>query len=236
MGYRDDIGNLIIKGDLKRLLKKSAEFHGHICSYSAYGVKAGCYAMKELTVSNTGMEEVIAILETNNCFSDGIQVVTGCTFGNNALIFNDIGKTAATIINRASKESIRLALKKDFCDSRKEIYPKVFDFFERIVTKRQQVSDAERKEFSKLSEKMAVSELSVPETEMFDIKREKITPPHYAPIYDSVICSMCGESVMESKARIREGKPICIACSGEWHFYMDGYGISYIKWKGEIQK
>ena len=233
MGYRDDIGELIVKGDLKGLLEKTAELHGHICSHSVYGVKAGYYAMKELTVSNTGMEEVIAILETNNCFSDGIQVVTGCTFGNNGLIFYDIGKTAVTIINRENKESIRLALKKDFWDARGEKYPKLWDYFDRIVAKRETVSDAERKEFSKLSEEMAINELDVPETEMFDIKRGKINPPEFAPIFKSVTCSVCGENVMESRARIRQEKPICIACSGEWHFYMDGYGINYKKWDKE---
>lgn len=229
MGYRDDINKLIIKDDLKGLLKKTAELHGHICSHSVYGVKAGYYAMKKLAVSNTGMEEVIAILETNNCFSDGIQMATGCTFGNNALIFNDIGKTAVTVINRRNKESIRLVLNKDFWDSRKEVYPQVFDFFERIVTRRQKVSASEKQKFFKLTEKMALSELKVPETEMFDIESKKIEPPKYAPIYDSVICSICGERIMESRARIKEGKPVCITCSGEWYFYMDGYGISYKK-------
>ncbi|MDZ7838898.1 MAG: FmdE family protein [Actinomycetota bacterium] len=102
MGYRDKIDEFIRESNLEGLLLKSAEFHGHICSFSAYGVKAGYYAMKKLALNNEGMEEVLAIVETNNCFSDGIQLVTGCTFGNNALIFNDLGKTAVTVINRAS--------------------------------------------------------------------------------------------------------------------------------------
>jgi formylmethanofuran dehydrogenase subunit E len=68
------------------LLKKSGELHGHFCNYLSYGIIAGVYALKKLGVSHTGMEELIAITETNNCFSDGIQMVTGCTFGNNALI------------------------------------------------------------------------------------------------------------------------------------------------------
>ncbi|MCL4502615.1 MAG: FmdE family protein [Deltaproteobacteria bacterium] len=40
---------------------------------------------------------MVAIVECNNCFTDGIQAVTGCTFGNNALIFQDLGKTAVTV-------------------------------------------------------------------------------------------------------------------------------------------
>jgi len=232
MGYRDDINRLITNNDLEGLLEKTAELHGHICSHSAYGVKAGYYAMKKLAVSNTGMEEVIAILETNNCFSDGIQMVTGCTFGNNALIFNDIGKTAVTVINRRNKESVRLVLRKTFWDSREEVYPQVFDLFERVVIKRQKVSASEKKRFLKLTEEMAISELKVPETDMFEIRIGRIEPPEYAPIYDSVTCSVCGESVMESRARIKEGRPVCITCLADCFFYMDGYGISYKKYKG----
>jgi formylmethanofuran dehydrogenase subunit E len=231
MGYRDDINRMIMRNDLESLLKKTSELHGHICSHSAYGVKAGYYAMKNLAVTNTGMEEVIAVLETNNCFSDGIQMVTGCTFGNNALIFNDVGKTAVTVINRMNKNSIRLVLNKGFWDSREEVYPKVFGLFKRIVTERQKVSDLEKKEFFKLTEQMAMSELKVPETDMFDIKMGKAEPLEYAPIYDSVTCSVCGESIIENRARIKEEKPVCIKCSADWFFYMDGYGISYKKYK-----
>ena len=55
------------------------------------------------------MEELIAIVETNNCFSDGVQVVTGCTFGNNGLIYKDLGKTAVTVAKRDGT-AIRIVL------------------------------------------------------------------------------------------------------------------------------
>ncbi len=73
------------------------------------GVIAGYLAVRELGVKSRGMEEVIAIVETNNCFADGIQVVTGCTFGNNALIFKNVGKTAVTVAKQDGT-AIRIAL------------------------------------------------------------------------------------------------------------------------------
>jgi len=97
---REEIERLIRKGDLEALLRKAAEIHGHFCSYLACGVKAGYIAVKELGIESTGMEEVIAIVETNNCFSDGVQIITGCTFGNNGLIYKDFGKTAVTAAKR----------------------------------------------------------------------------------------------------------------------------------------
>lgn len=71
-------------------------------------MKAGYLAITELDVKGTGMEEVIAIVETNNCFSDGVQIVTGCSFGNNALIYKDVGKTAVTVAKRDGS-AIRIA-------------------------------------------------------------------------------------------------------------------------------
>jgi len=60
--YREDIEELIKKGDLKGLLEKTGELHGHFCSHSAYGVKAGYIAMCELGITNTGMGEIVAIV------------------------------------------------------------------------------------------------------------------------------------------------------------------------------
>lgn len=97
---RAEIEQLIEHGDLEGLLKKTGELHGHYCPYLGYGVKAGYIAMQELGIKSKGMEEVIAIVETNNCFSDGIQMITGCTFGNNALIYKDYGKNAVTVAKR----------------------------------------------------------------------------------------------------------------------------------------
>ena len=89
---RKNIEELTETGDLKGLLEKTGEFHGHFFVYSACGVKAGYIAMRELGIKNTGMKDFVAIVETNNCFSDGIQVITGCTFGNRTLISKISGK------------------------------------------------------------------------------------------------------------------------------------------------
>jgi formylmethanofuran dehydrogenase subunit E len=61
---------------------------------------------------------------------------------------------------------------------------------------------------------------------MFRIKRMKITVPEYAPIFASVRCSICGEKVMEARARLKEGKAVCMDCAGGEHYVLDGRGIS----------
>ena len=77
---RAPIEELIRQGDLEGLLRKAGELHGHFCPYVALGVRAGYLALTALGIEqNLGMEEALAVVETNNCFSDGIQVITGWT-------------------------------------------------------------------------------------------------------------------------------------------------------------
>jgi len=226
--FRKDIEELIEKGDLKGLLEKSGELHGHFCSYSAYGVKAGYIAMRELGIRNTGMEEVVAIVETNNCFSDGIQLVTGCTFGNNGLIFRDYGKTAVTVARRDGT-AVRIALNPDFDDSVAEKYPEANSLFDKIVVRREEATEDEQKRIMQLSTEMSFDHLDVPEDEMFRIERKTIRLPEYAPIFSSTKCAFCGENVMATRIKERDGKPACIPCAGAEYYEMNGTGIKDVR-------
>ena len=222
---RTDIEKLIKNDNLKGLLNKAGELHGHLCSYLTYGVLAGHIAVKELKIKCTGMEEAVAIVETNNCFSDGIQVVTGCSFGNNSLIYHDIGKTAVTVVKRDGT-AIRIALDPDFEDSREAKYPEASEYWDKVVVKREKVTSKEHEKMMQLFAKMALQELNEPLDNMFRIKHLKVTVPDYAPIFNSVKCSICGEKIMESRARIKDGKPICITCGKVDCNIVDGRGIS----------
>jgi len=222
---RKEIQELIESGDLKGLLEKAGELHGHLCNYLAYGVMAGYTAVHELEVESTGMEEVVAIVETNNCFSDGIQMVTGCSFGNNALIFRDFGKTAVTVARR-NGEAIRIALEPDFEDSREEEYPEAYELWNKIVARRERATPEEHRKMMILFAEMSLNELKKPVDEVFRIQKMKITVPEYAPIFDSVKCSICGEKVMETRAKVKRGKLVCISCAREEHYVLDGSGIS----------
>jgi len=222
---REKIENLIEAGNLRGLLYKAGELHGHLCSHLTYGVKAGYIAMRELGVKSRGMEEVIAIIETNNCFSDGVQMVTGCSFGNNALIYRDFGKTAVTVAKRDGT-AIRIALNPDFEGSREREYPEAHELFDKIVAKREKATSEEHRRLMQLFAEMSIAELNKLADEMFIIKRLKIIVPEYAPMFDSVKCSICGENVMKTRAVTENGEYLCIPCSNRGCYQMDGSGIS----------
>jgi formylmethanofuran dehydrogenase subunit E len=51
--------------------------------------------------------------------------------------------------------------------------------------------------------------------ELFDVKRVVIDLPRPASIYQTLQCSKCGEGVMEPRARLKDGRVVCIPCMEE---------------------
>jgi formylmethanofuran dehydrogenase subunit E len=219
---RQDIEEAIAAGDLSKLLIMTGMLHGHFCPFSAMGVKAAMRAVRELGVKSTGMEEVVAIVETNNCFSDGIQFVTGCSFGNNALIYKDFGKTAFTLARR-SGDGVRISVRANRV--MEERSPEATQLFDRVVAERGG-TEADRKRLSELWKELSFKILDLPDEEVFDIKRVTVEVPAYARIFANVKCSMCGENVMEPRACIKGDKTVCIPCSGQEYYQLAGDGIS----------
>jgi formylmethanofuran dehydrogenase subunit E len=222
---RASVEELISEGDLEGLLQKAGELHGHFCTHVALGVRAGYLALTALGIEqNLGMEEVIAIVETNNCFSDGIQVVTGCTFANNALIYRDLGKTAATVALRDGT-AVRVAVRADYTDGLNDRYPEAAALFDKVVRDRQEPTPEEEDKLVRLWTEASADQLKLPAEQLFTVEHLQIDVPEYAPIFGSVRCTLCGEGVMESRARIKHGQPACIACAGASYYQLDGSGI-----------
>jgi formylmethanofuran dehydrogenase subunit E len=222
---RAAVESMIRSCDLHGLLHHAETIHGHRCPFLALGVKAGQHAMDYLGQGNTGMEEVVAIVECNNCFTDGIQAVTGCTFGNNALIYKDLGKTAVTVARRLDGAAVRLVVHPDFRERLFDRYPAAGPLFEKVVVQRQgNAEDLHR--FHHLWEAVARRELEeVDLAEQFLMETLTIQMPAYAPIFATEVCDRCGEGVMESRIRVQGGQKVCLACAGEEYYLLTGQGI-----------
>ncbi|TRM80212.1 formylmethanofuran dehydrogenase, partial [Sulfolobus sp. A20-N-F6] len=118
---RKEIEEDIRENNLQDLLIKSAVLHGHFCIGLSLGVRAALYATKKLNsitenVQGVGQhltKRLIAIVETNTCFADGVQMVAGTTLGNGGLIYRDTGKHVLTLIDRNTSKAVRVSLKVD---------------------------------------------------------------------------------------------------------------------------
>ena len=229
-----NLNKLVSARDARGILEYAKEFHGHICPYLSLGIRASLISMEELGVgrldySRSVDESILAIVETNSCFADGVQVTTGCTFGNNSLIFFDLGKTALTLVKRSTWEGVRV-----YTDNEKLIKyypPGSTELFNKVVRDRKGTSE-EREKLWKLWKEAGYIILDLPRKE-FKIESVKVSPIEQAPIFDSVKCSKCGELVMSSKAVYIDGKPYCLQCAGKNYLGVVGRGI--VELSGEFK-
>jgi len=225
---RTEIENMIQNNDLSGLLHRTALIHGHHCLGSAMGVIAGHYAMKTLgVVENTGMEHVIAVVETNNCFSDGIQMVTGCSFGNNSLVYRDYGKTAFSLVKRTG-EGNRLSKRHDLDDLLKDKNPETHELYRKIVNLRN-ANPEEEARMMELNKQHCFSVLNLPVEKIFNIERVEVDLPSYSRLLNSHVCKVCGESVMETKAVKERAEYYCINCGEGDYGQLDWTGIHIVK-------
>ncbi|MFP4050770.1 MAG: FmdE family protein [Thermoplasmata archaeon] len=220
---RKEIWNLIRKDDLDTLLDKAAVLHGHYCPGLAVGVRAAYTAVKKMDVEPEGMEDVLAIMETNNCASDGVQFVTGCTFGNNSLIFRDLGKTAVTLTKRDGT-GIRLVSKPDAGEEWSDEFPEYSELFEKVVTNREG-DEEDHKKFNRLAKKVSHHVVNIPTEDLFKIEEVEVNIPEYAPIHESHICDDCGESVMATRTVNDDDEVVCLECSESDYRELTGFGI-----------
>lgn len=209
------------------LLLEAGEVHGHFCPYLALGVMAGAHAIRKLGVTSTGMEDVVAVLETNSCFADGVQVATGCTLGNNALIYRDYGKTAVTLVSRENpEEGVRLHVKERKGTLERD-YPEAHELFERVVAERDATPE-ERERFSEAWAAVAFDLLERPVPDLFDVETDvAVELPEHAPIFEDTTCAACGEQVMAPKAVEQDGRTLCRACAVAPFGQLDGSGLNW---------
>ncbi len=210
------------------LIGKAREVHGHVCPFLVVGLRVGEVALSKLGVGRPGFteslrEDIIAIVEVNNCMSDGIQIATGCTFGNNSLIYLDTGKNAVTILRRGSRRGVRI-----YVDSEKigeKHFPREAVELFRKVRVRGEGSEEDVRRLRELWEEIALRLADIPEEE-FTIQEVELTDDlERAPIFESVRCAECGELVMAPKAVYIDGKPYCATCAGREVPAVIGRGI-----------
>ncbi len=217
---RREIVNDILRNDLETLMIKAAIMHGHYCQGIALGVMAATKAMQLMRETGDGMEDLLAITETNNCFSDGIQLITGCSFGNNALIFKDFGKTAFTLTKRDGK-GIRISTKSDAKGYMQKAHPFFSESFRKVVKERNHSTSALLK-FKRQGRERAFATLKLDFNKLFNMENIKVSVPEYAPSHESIICKNCGESTMST--RVIGG--LCFPCSGKKYSELNGHGIN----------
>lgn len=188
-------------------LKKCIEFHGHICPGLSLGYIAAKEAMKLLEETFSSDEELVAIVETDACFADAVQVITGCTFGKGNFIYRDYGKLALSLLSRNKGKGVRICLRPEAFPADEEHLGLIKKVLERRAT------EEERKRFQQLHAERSRRVLEQRPQDLFDIKEIEFEIPPTARLEKSLRCDACGEPTMVSKLVELEGKRLCRGCT-----------------------
>ncbi len=194
----------------EKLLELGFAFHGHKCPAMPLGLRAGLKAMEVLGVERSKDKELYVISETGKghaagCFLDGIMVVTGCTYGKSNIEKRYWDKMAFTLIDTKTNRAVRVSLKPEFfakalqspfVEQRKKGIPPQDIPFEILKPLLDRILSMPYEEFLDVSE-------------VFEYKFEK-----KPGCFTAVPCAICGELTFEKSLRVKDGKLVCIPCSG----------------------
>ncbi len=83
--------------------------HARLCPRQVLGIRIGLHAGDLLGLALPQPDkQLVVFVETDGCAVDGIAVATGCTVGRRTMRLLDYGKVAATFVDTATEQAIRI--------------------------------------------------------------------------------------------------------------------------------
>jgi formylmethanofuran dehydrogenase subunit E len=184
------------------------EFHGHRCPFMPIGYRMGKVAMEKLGMSKVKDHGAFALSEMGvghpqTCMMDGIQAITGCTYGKLMMERLNYGKVAM-VLHSPGKGSVRVSALPEFLD---ELGKKEFFAFRKKGIEPSDIPPSVVEDAVRLV-------LDLPEEKMFKVENLegfKFSRPKSS--FNKAKCSACGEYVFERYLRVLDGKQTCIPCA-----------------------
>jgi len=193
----------------KEFLEAGQAFHGHKCPAMPMGLRVGAAAMNKLGVERAQDGQLQALVELGDdhcatCFADGIQMITGCTFGKGNIKKLHYGKWGVTLIDTKTGRAVRVSPKAEAMLANKKT-----EFFSKYREKGIPASKVPDETVEPLVKKV----MNAPENQLLNVG--EVTDYDVPPKIDSFagfVCDNCGEMVVEGYGRIIGDKHVCIPC------------------------
>jgi formylmethanofuran dehydrogenase subunit E len=189
-------------------LEAGVNFHGHLCPMFYLGFRMGRLSLKKLNRRRERGVRFHAVVEFPNCFGDGIQFITGATFGKNNLHLKNTGKFAGSFYDLVSGNNIRLKMKED-------VVKRVLEYG-KSGKKVKKLPPADRDEESnKLMRrgKEIVGWLKeLGDEELFEEELALDFIAEEGPSFDYVFCENCGELTLREYSDAVGEKQVCRDC------------------------
>ena len=188
---------LSVHFDLEALLERTAALHRHLCPRQVLGVRIGILAgeMLPLELPQNG-KRLLAFIETDGCFADGVSVATGCSIGHRTMRVVDYGKVAATFVDSVTRRAWRIWPSLNARTRAVEFVPEAANHWKAQLEAYQRIPN----------EELLISRevtLTVDLTAILGKPGTRTT------------CCLCGEEVLNQREVMKDGQPMCKSCAGE---------------------
>ena len=182
---------------LQALLERSASLHRHLCPRQVLGVRAGLYAghLLQAEFPQTG-KRILAMVETDGCFADGVSVASGCSMGHRTLRLADYGKVAVTFIDTRNGRALRFSPLPDLRARALASVAQPPSRWHAYLDAYQQMGEEEI---------FAVREVEI----KLDLAAVIGRPGTRA------VCGDCGEEILNQREVVRGDAVLCASCAGE---------------------
>jgi formylmethanofuran dehydrogenase subunit E len=197
----------------RAFLESGLELHGHKCPAMPMGLRAGAIAMNRLGVGRSGAKTLLALVELGDdhcahCFGDGVQMITGCTFGKGNIRQLGYGKFGLTLVDRATGRAVRVVPRGEA-----QMRMKQTPFFTEYRMKNIPPTEVPDEVVDPLVEQV----LSGPEEALFRVSEvfDHEVPAGGGEDFASFLCSRCGDMVVERYGRVVGEARVCIPCQRE---------------------
>ena len=195
--------------DPKDFLEAGKVLHGHACPAMPLGLRAGAAAMNALGVERAKDGQLLALLELGeghcaHCFADGIQMVTGCTFGKGNIKQLGYGKFGLTLVDKATGRAVRVVPRAEA-----QMGTKKTPFFTDYREKGIPASEVPPEIVNPLIDQV----MAAPDDKILklgDIFSYTLKKPIES--FASFVCERCGDMVIECYGRVSGSQKICIPC------------------------
>jgi formylmethanofuran dehydrogenase subunit E len=195
--------------DPKDYYEHGLALHGHKCPAMPMGLRVGAAAMNALGVERAKDGQLLALVELGEdhcatCFADGVQMITGCTFGKGNIKKLHYGKWGVTLVEVATGRAVRVTPRAEAMLANKQT-----EFFKEYREKGVPASKVPPEVVEPLVQRVMSAPdeklLSVGETFTCEIE-------HRSHSFAGLVCDRCGEMVVEGYARLVGDKRVCIPC------------------------
>lgn len=195
---------------LDDILKISAARHTHLCPRQVLGARMGLAGAQALGLDLPVQDKrLLAILETDGCFADGVEAATGCSVGHRTMRVEDYGKIAATFVDVRQGHAVRLSPCLDIRERAAAYAPGEPRHYFAQLAAYQGMPDAEL--------------LSIQEVYLNVPLEELIGRPGVR-----VQCDLCGEEIINEREVMRGGRVLCRACARGAYYQAAPIGIPIV--------